>query len=758
MDLGEFDTIKIEFDEMLNDCIEKIHNFCSNVSMVEFISYSALLSWIAFDEKQGYKYMGPLEFEYLMGVFLSLEYDDTKIGKGTIQENGKLLDDFKALTAAWKMSNSFRKIQGQTTEENIEKAVFEANLISTSGTMRGYSWYSPAEKIRNDILEQFNEYLKDTVGFDVADINVFKNALESYYMSLINVFRSKIKEIVEVESSPNNEAELGLALFSAFHSFEYNDIFFFGIEDISKLNIEIDIIAFEKFLDFFSVMPGIDKNENYKYFNDPNKFKDHPIIKINNKYLVINFNTIQWCLQDRLEEIIKKNNSKWQKYNKYKSDYLENKTIELFKKVFPTADIYQSLYYNSLDGKRCELDGLIQYDNCILLIEAKSGIFSKSAKNGGVKRLSNVLYDNIEYAAYQAHRAKEYIDKTLNPIFEDNNKKVKLRLNKSGFENIYLLNITMEHFAELSVNLKQLKSLGFYSIEDFPWSVSLSDLNVITDFIQFPNQFLHYIHFREKFSNKVMIQNNYKHFHELDLFGFYLLEENEELTKYFVDDINENTFAYNAYCKTEHNINSKIADFSSIYNEYYNKKLQGELIPQPKKRYNKEIYNMVQQLEEYSSQGKGYTNFVLKLLDLDNVKQNKIVEHIYSMILKTKKSKQTQINSMPYMSGNFDNKPTYGISIISGYQSNRQEMFDRLKVTCIKNRYSYQYTEWLGLCIFVDDLRHLVNNFLLVRDETKYDETLENFLKEVPIPKIKVPRNNPCPCGSGKKFKKCCGR
>jgi len=30
--------------------------------------------------------------------------------------------------------------------------------------------------------------------------------------------------------------------------------------------------------------------------------------------------------------------------------------------------------------------------------------------------------------------------------------------------------------------------------------------------------------------------------------------------------------------------------------------------------------------------------------------------------------------------------------------------------------------------------------------------------REVPVKKEKIPRNAPCPCGSGKKFKRCCGR
>lgn len=42
----------------------------------------------------------------------------------------------------------------------------------------------------------------------------------------------------------------------------------------------------------------------------------------------------------------------------------------------------------------------------------------------------------------------------------------------------------------------------------------------------------------------------------------------------------------------------------------------------------------------------------------------------------------------------------------------------------------------------------------IVRDTSVYEKTIEGF-REV---KIQAGRNDPCPCGSGKKYKKCCGR
>ena len=43
--------------------------------------------------------------------------------------------------------------------------------------------------------------------------------------------------------------------------------------------------------------------------------------------------------------------------------------------------------------------------------------------------------------------------------------------------------------------------------------------------------------------------------------------------------------------------------------------------------------------------------------------------------------------------------------------------------------------------------------------EKKDDDNSENKIKEnlTSIAKSKVGRNQPCPCGSGKKYKHCCG-
>ena len=55
------------------------------------------------------------------------------------------------------------------------------------------------------------------------------------------------------------------------------------------------------------------------------------------------------------------------------------------------------------------------------------------------------------------------------------------------------------------------------------------------------------------------------------------------------------------------------------------------------------------------------------------------------------------------------------------------------------------------------DLHHEVSVFKKINNEWKYvaGEVIPTTITRVGA---KVGRNDPCPCGSGKKYKQCCGR
>lgn len=83
----------------------------------------------------------------------------------------------------------------------------------------------------------------------------------------------------------------------------------------------------------------------------------------------------------------------------------------------------------------------------------------------------------------------------------------------------------------------------------------------------------------------------------------------------------------------------------------------------------------------------------------------------------------------------------------------------------------FAHTEWLGLTIFEeapggDASEGFVSFVARYREQGKPGAIIERsrFLKEhgrwyyIDGTRPEIGRNDPCPCGSGKKFKKCCGQ
>ena len=93
---------------------------------------------------------------------------------------------------------------------------------------------------------------------------------------------------------------------------------------------------------------------------------------------------------------------------------------------------------------------------------------------------------------------------------------------KENDTNFILINVTLEPLHSFSSNLKRLENLGIFSKYDYPWSVSLFELEIITKFLNSPAIFIHYIERRLKAQE----QNNFSTYDELSFLGLYLEKGN----------------------------------------------------------------------------------------------------------------------------------------------------------------------------------------------------------------------------------------
>ncbi|MEB3103551.1 SEC-C metal-binding domain-containing protein [Paenibacillaceae bacterium T2] len=83
-----------------------------------------------------------------------------------------------------------------------------------------------------------------------------------------------------------------------------------------------------------------------------------------------------------------------------------------------------------------------------------------------------------------------------------------------------------------------------------------------------------------------------------------------------------------------------------------------------------------------------------------------------------------------------------------------ENLEDRLDVL---DRLNAIYTE-LGMTQEAAEVRQMILDQENKNRSNRFASISPSTVKSIPVANVKVGRNDPCPCGSGKKYKKCCGK
>lgn len=471
------------------------------------------------------------------------------------------------------------------------------------------------------------------------------------------------------------------------------------------------------------------QNGKIEYFPTNNTYiYDKPIVKIGEEYYCYNSASMYYNLQSLLENILLDTippNKHQKNYYKKKGEYLEDQSLELIQQILPGCDVYKNLKYGIDD----EVDGIVIYDNHIFIVEAKSNKFTLGARQGDINKIKRNTKDIVEKAYQQAIRAKKYIISNELVEFRDKNKKTVLTINRNDINNIYLINATLEPLNHISSDLSSLKEFGFIQDDEWIWSIYLNDLRIISEIIELPSEFLVYIERRIKYNDFPQI----KMAEEIDIFGYFLSEG------LYFDDID---FPKSGFML---NIDSS---FSKNIDLYYHWKEVAFNKVQKKPAFFDGCKNNIKFLvEKIENTNKKNLSILTKfLLSLDCYTHELIKEQITLII----KSQRTDFHTY------IDNA---NIGVV--FVSKRIYTYDQLYQQCELYAYERKINNWFVIIIGNDSV-----DFEQFYYENKPSELLEEKvagLKEYRLlqtleAKKKLGRNETCPCGSGKKYKKCCLR
>lgn len=444
-----------------------------------------------------------------------------------------------------------------------------------------------------------------------------------------------------------------------------------------------------------------------------------------------------------LEDWIKQKDQHYfnRSYLRKRADFLLQKALEYFQKLLPNANIYRNQYYEvELNGqKECfETDAIILYDNNLFILEGKAGTLSISSRRGSIERMKRDTIELIDSAYSQALRTKRYIEETDKPNFKYKNGSESFVIhNKNNIENIFLINVTLESLGYLSTHLNSLKNFNLIQGKEWPWSVFINDLRVISEILESPTQFLLFLQRR--------IRAN-------DFPGFYLIDELDFLM-YF---LNEGLYLEESELKNKSMYS--LIGYTDELDRYYN--FLGGIVSSGKKPTLKILPEFKELIKNIESLGKtGFAKITTILLGFSHETHNEIIRELKS--LKGISDKDGEIHNLTL----YFKKENLGVTFfIDPYRS--IVSIKTIENHCKFKMYQTRFSNWIAIAIDSTKSKIFPYDLFIYKKKWEYDEDLEQRLMSFRKRKweasgmigTKIGQNQPCPCGSGLKYKKCCGR
>lgn len=415
----------------------------------------------------------------------------------------------------------------------------------------------------------------------------------------------------------------------------------------------------------------------------------------------------------------------------------ETMVADLFSKLLPGCKVFQSNYYpihKSL--KQCaENDILIMYDNHLFIVEVKAGSYTYTAPITDIQSHIRSLETLVGKADGQASRTVQYIKSSAKVKFYDEDKTEKFEMCFSDFESVTKFCVTLDNFNEFAAKAEKI---GFLSLEDSTVVLSIDDLRVYSDYFESPSTFLHFLKQRKHSATIDKLALN----DELDHLGMYIAHN---LYPVMVEETDADRMFWVGYREE--------------LDKYFSNLFYNTTIEKPMQKIPTRMAEIIRFLDDSDLKRKSF--LASFLLDFSTETR----EVFSATIDKCLEQKENNRMLIPSTFGEVRYSlfcHQFGVKSFTDSYAR-----DYVLATILRNNEDsrlelHLYYDSVGV---LKDIRF--NN--LTNDDIPQDRVAE--LKalgdkcarsrissyKVQNGKNKIGRNEKCPCGSGLKYKKCCG-
>lgn len=470
-----------------------------------------------------------------------------------------------------------------------------------------------------------------------------------------------------------------------------------------------------------------------------------PFIRLEGRYYCFDLYSLFDHLYRTMQRIIVRLKPSYaESWNKIQQSVSEGLPFAYLGRILPGAKILNSVYYRgrtdsgSLDW--CETDGLVIYDDCLFIIEARGGAFTYTPPATDFPAYVTSLKNLVLKPATQGRRFLDYLKSTeAVPLFSENRDQIG-ELRKKDYRQITICTVTLDPFTEIAAQVQHLRKMGLNVGPDPIWSISLDDLRVYADVFENPLVFLHYVEQRMRAFQSKIIQSD----DELDHLGLYLRHNHYS------------TYAEELLGKSGARLT--FTGYRSNIDRFFNDRMFDANFPCPLRQ---SIPFRISQMVNYLSESAlpGRAAIASYLLDFDDEGRTSISSNIDDELAR----QPTQKRAKPISTHAGVNltvfcwtdswAPRKGSSALDHARTVLLVSKDRQRLLL-----ELSYTDG-------GDLKNIAWKWIeldtippseLPRLRAQAEQLRQVRLQQARIASGKIRRNDSCPCGSGKKYKRCC--
>ncbi|GAA0310219.1 SEC-C metal-binding domain-containing protein [Psychrobacter aestuarii] len=561
-------------------------------------------------------------------------------------------------------------------------------------------------KYKND-----EDWIIENKGYSINDLFVVIESISSLQLEKIN---SILPNVLQKNSD----------------EWTVLDAYIFTINEVeAKLSIPLSKPLIKKVIESFV---SIDSYE-FKRLDDFNQKNAFPIIKIDdNKYLLFqNYSLLEalyespffWFWNDKSYRNTAMTN---------RGNFTEDFSVSRLKSVFGNNRVFQGVNIIGKKGVTSgEIDVLVLFANRAIVLQAKSKKLTLESRKGNDLSIKNDFKKAIQDSYDQAYLCSELL---LSKSYKLEDKYGQsIDISNIEFQEIYPVCIVSDHYPALSFQAKQFLKYKKTDIIKAPFIMDVFFLDVFAEMLNTPLYFLSYLNRRTNYSDSIMAT------HEMTILAYHLI----------------------------HNLWVDGADYIHIGNDF-NTVLDMSMLTRrdgldsihtPKgiltKYQGTTVGKYLSDIERINNPSTVDFGFLLLKINEQSIQQvNETIELICSKSLVDGKNHDFTIGF----------KNGEGLTIhcnYNDYNTAKEKLEDHAR----KRKYYTKSKKWHAICI--EPSTKNIKFGMSLDFPWKYSKEMEQatsrmvkplstFNSKTKIMPKKIGRNEQCPCGSRKKYKKCC--